>query len=80
MQMSMLEWWTPPTFDKYDGSSKPNEHMRMFINLMAFYTVSDLMWCITFSLSLKRESLAWFNSLSPNSIINFSIIHVQFSR
>lgn len=50
---------------------------------MAFYITRDLMWCRTFSLSLKAEALARFNFLSPKFINNFattcSLFDIQFT-
>lgn len=43
----------------------------MFVNRMAFHTVSDVIWCKAFSFSLEREALEWFNSLPPNTVENF---------
>ncbi|KOM31900.1 hypothetical protein LR48_Vigan01g145600 [Vigna angularis] len=31
METPMPERWMPPTFEKYDGSTDPNEHFKMFV-------------------------------------------------
>lgn len=75
----MLEWWMPLAFEKYDRSTDPNEHLRTFVNTMTFYTASNPVWCRT-SLSLKGETLTWFNTLPPNLVGNFSTICTLFGQ
>ncbi|WVZ02461.1 hypothetical protein V8G54_023267 [Vigna mungo] len=35
----------PSTFDKYDRSGDPEEHLRSFMNAMVIYSPNDLVWC-----------------------------------
>lgn len=80
METPMADRWIPPTFEKYDGSIDLDEHLRMFVNHIAFYTISDLVWCRAFSLSLKEEALTWFNSLPHNSIDNIATVYSFFAN
>ncbi|WVZ15879.1 hypothetical protein V8G54_013445 [Vigna mungo] len=69
-----------PIFDKYDGSTDPDDHMRAFVNAMAFYSNSGLVLCRAFSLSLKGEALSWYNTLPPNTVDCFAIVQTLFGR
>lgn len=66
METPLLDKWTMLVFYKYDGFI--NEHLRIFMNQMTSYTSSDLVYCRSFSISLKGEALAQFSLLPPNSI------------
>lgn len=66
MEAPMPEKSTSPVFEKYDRSTDPYQHIHSFVNIMAFYSSSDLIWCQVFSLSLKGDALAWFNTLPPH--------------
>lgn len=68
----------PLTFNMYDESSDPDDHLKMFINRMAFHTINDVIWCKVFSLSLQGEALKWFNSLPQNFVENFNNIYTLF--
>ncbi|XP_014521893.1 uncharacterized protein LOC106778447 [Vigna radiata var. radiata] len=68
----------PPVLEKYDGSTDPDDHLRIFVNTMAFYTDSDPVMCRAFSLSLKGEALAWYNTLPPNTVDCFATVEALF--
>ncbi|WVZ25667.1 hypothetical protein V8G54_004211 [Vigna mungo] len=57
----------PPTLERYNGSTDPNNHLRIFTNAVAFYTDSDPVICKAFSLSLRDEALEWYHTLPPNT-------------
>ncbi|XP_017416404.1 uncharacterized protein LOC108327183 [Vigna angularis] len=69
-----------PTFDKYDGSTDPDDHMRAFVNAMTFYSNSDPVLCRAFSLSLRGEALTWYNTLPPNTVDCFVNVQTLFER
>jgi len=71
--------WKMPTFDKYDGTMNPDNHMRVFTHLMMFHAVSDPIWCHVFSTSLTGEVLEWFSELPSNSIDSFATLKARFS-
>lgn len=56
-----------PIFYEYDDYTDLDEHIRIFMNQMAFYTSSDLIWCRSFFFLLKGEALVgspqlpWYN-------------------
>ncbi|XP_017434799.1 uncharacterized protein LOC108341654 [Vigna angularis] len=70
----------PPVLDRYDGSADPDNHMRNFIDSMAFYTDNDPVICRAFSLSLKDDALEWFHTLPRNSIDCFATIETLFRK
>lgn len=70
----------PPVLEKYDGSIDSDDHLRTFVNAMAFYLSSDPIMCRTFSLSLKGEGLTWYNTLPPNKMDCFAIVESFFGR
>jgi len=67
------------TFDKYDGTTNPDNHMRIFTHQMMFHAVSDPIWCRIFSTSLTGEVLEWFFELSTNNIDSFATLKARFS-
>jgi len=58
-----------PTFDKYDGTTNPDNHMRVFTHQMMFHV----------STSLTGEALEWFSELPANSIDSFATLKARFS-
>ncbi|XP_017438291.1 uncharacterized protein LOC108344346 [Vigna angularis] len=79
MQTPILEK-NPPVLERYDGSTDPNNHLRIFTNAMAFYTDNDPVICRAFSLSLKDEALEWYNTLPPNTVDCFVTVETLFRR
>ncbi|WVZ20352.1 hypothetical protein V8G54_007674 [Vigna mungo] len=71
---------SPPALEKYDGSTDPDNHLRIFINSMTFYTDSDPVICRAFSLSLKDEALEWYNTLPSGSVDCFATMETLFRR
>ncbi|XP_017423480.2 uncharacterized protein LOC108332675 [Vigna angularis] len=70
----------PLALERYDGSADPDNHLRNFIDAMAFYTDNDPVICRAFSLSLKDEALEWFHTLPRNSIDCFTTIDTLFRK
>jgi len=68
-----------PTFDKYDGTTDPDNHMRVFMHQMMFHAVSDPIWCRVFSTSLTGEALEWFSELPTGCIDSFATLKARFS-
>ena len=79
LETPLPERWKMPTFDKYDGTTNPNNHMRVFTHQMMFHAVSDPIWCRVFSTSLTGEALEWFSELPTNSIDYFATLKARFS-
>ncbi|WVY97056.1 hypothetical protein V8G54_029207 [Vigna mungo] len=79
MQTAMPDRPLPP-IEKFDGTTDPENHLRNFIDSMAFYSNSDPVKCRAFSLSLKDEALEWYYTLPPNSVDNFHTVTTLFRR
>ncbi|XP_014506606.1 uncharacterized protein LOC106766390 [Vigna radiata var. radiata] len=69
-----------PNLEKYDGSTDPDNHLRIFTNAMAFYTNNDSVICRAFSLSLRGETLEWYSKLPSNMIDCFATVEILFRR
>ncbi|XP_027927449.1 uncharacterized protein LOC114184336 [Vigna unguiculata] len=78
LETPLPEKWKIPTFDKYDGTTNPDNHMRVFVHQMMFHAVSDPIWCRVFSTSLTGEALKWFSELSAGSIDSFATLKARF--
>ncbi|XP_017434642.1 uncharacterized protein LOC108341476 [Vigna angularis] len=70
----------PPMLERYDGSADPDNHLRNFIDAMAFYTDNDPVICRAFSLSLKDEALEWYHTLPQNSVDCFATVEALFRK
>ncbi|XP_027915918.1 uncharacterized protein LOC114175339 [Vigna unguiculata] len=79
LETPLPERWKMPTFEKYNGTTNPDNHMPVFTHQMMFHVVSDPIWCRVFSTSLTGEALEWFSKLSANSIDSFATLKARFS-
>ncbi|XP_022638464.1 uncharacterized protein LOC111241956 [Vigna radiata var. radiata] len=70
----------PPQIEKFDGTTDPEQHLRNFVDSMAFYSKNDPVKCRAFSLSLKDKALEWYYTLPPNSIDSFHTVTTLFKR
>jgi len=78
LETSLPERWKMLTFNKYDETTNPDNHMRVFTHQMMFHAVSDLIWCRVFSTSLTGEALGWFSELPANNIDSFATLKARF--
>jgi len=79
LETPLPERWKMPTFDKYDGTTNLDNHMRLFTHQMMFHAVSDPIWCRVFLTSLTGEAFEWFSELPPNNIDSFATLKARFS-
>ncbi|XP_027911682.1 uncharacterized protein LOC114170403 [Vigna unguiculata] len=79
LETPLPEKWKMPTFDKYDGTTDPDNHLRVFMHQMMFHAVSDPIWCRVFSTSLTGEALEWFSELPTGCIDSFATLKARFS-
>ncbi|XP_014499259.1 uncharacterized protein LOC106760325 [Vigna radiata var. radiata] len=70
----------PPTLERYDGSTDPDNHLRIFTNAMAFYKDSYPIICKVFSLSLRDKALEWYHTLPPNTVDCFATVETLFRK
>ncbi|MED6168233.1 hypothetical protein PIB30_010014 [Stylosanthes scabra] len=66
--------------EPYDGSSDPKHHLDAFDNRMVLLNALDATKCKAFSVTFKKDSLTWFNSLAPGSIKSFSDLSGGFLK
>jgi len=79
LETSLPNRWKMPTFNKYDDTTNPDNHMWVFTHQMMFHVVSDPIWCRVFSTSLTEEALEWFSELPANNIDSFATLKARFS-
>nr|XP_023928811.1 uncharacterized protein LOC112040141 [Quercus suber] len=74
----MLDRFTRPPFNFYDGTTDPVEHVSHYIQLMSLHTHNDALMCKVFPSSFGPTSLRWFNGLCKGSIHNFTELIQEF--
>ncbi|XP_030518944.2 uncharacterized protein LOC115732442 [Rhodamnia argentea] len=57
-----------PEFEKYDGTSNPVEHVRMYQARMTKYVTNDLLMVQTFQASPKGPAMRWYTNHHINRI------------
>jgi len=71
--------WKGLTFEPYDGTTDPDEHVSIFSTQVSLYSNHDAVFCRIFPTSLKGAALSWFSSLPPNSITDFDMLVDKFN-
>ncbi|MED6205427.1 hypothetical protein PIB30_017460 [Stylosanthes scabra] len=66
--------------EPYDRTSDPKHHPDVFDNWMVLLNASDAAKRKAFIVTLKKDALTWFNSLSPRSINSFSELFESFLK
>ena len=66
------------SFDMYDGSSVPYDHMFYFDQVMILSVGNDRLLCKVFPISLKGPALTWFHKLLRGSINSFNELWAAF--
>ena len=74
----MLDKFTCPPFNYYDGKTDPIEHVNHYIQMMSLHTRNDALMCKVFPLSLGPTAFRWFNGLRKRSIHSFSELIQKF--
>ena len=62
-QAEMLDRFTRPPFNCYDGKTDSIEHVSHYIQMMSLHTHNDALMCRVFPSSLGPTALMWFNGL-----------------
>lgn len=63
-----------PTFQKYDGSTDPIDHIKGYKQQMSVETTDEKLICKLFPSSLTGPASTWFQDLKPQSIANFDTL------
>ncbi|GAU50523.1 hypothetical protein TSUD_177730 [Trifolium subterraneum] len=58
----------PPTLDKYDGTTDPDEHVQSVETALDYRNLRGSIKCKLFPLSLVRGASTWWRNLLPGSI------------
>ncbi|GAU46749.1 hypothetical protein TSUD_402740 [Trifolium subterraneum] len=58
----------PPTLDKYDGTTDPDEHVQSVETALDYRNLRGSIKCKLFPLSLVRGASTWWRNLPPGSI------------
>ncbi|GAU40562.1 hypothetical protein TSUD_35790 [Trifolium subterraneum] len=58
----------PPTLDKYDGTTDPDEHVLIVETALDYRNLRGSIKCKLFPLSLVRGASTWWRNLPPGSI------------
>ena len=61
-----------------DGMKDPVDHLNTYKNQMDLHRYQDLVKYITFSITLKGSTLAWFNRLPLALISSFKELSIAF--
>nr|XP_011459661.1 PREDICTED: uncharacterized protein LOC105350023 [Fragaria vesca subsp. vesca] len=67
-----------PTFQQYDGTTDPVDHLQKFMQQMTTETNDERLFCKFFPSSLTGEAGVWFRDLKPGSIANFEQLRESF--
>ncbi|GAU27461.1 hypothetical protein TSUD_161470 [Trifolium subterraneum] len=62
------DWKNPPTLDKYDGTTDPDEHVQSVETALDYRNLRGSIKCKLFPLSLVRGASTWWRNLPSGSI------------
>jgi len=79
MEVELPFRWKGLTFEPYDGTTDPDEHVSIFSTQVTLYSNHDAVFCRIFPTSLKGAALSWFSYLPPNSITDFDMLVDKFN-
>lgn len=66
------------TFDNYDGTTDPVDHVEIYKPVMDFHPYSDAMKCRAFSIMLQRPTRNLFSLLTSYSILTWKQLRKAF--
>ena len=67
-----------PTFDKYNGTKCPSNHLYMYCRKMTGYTSNDKLLIHCFQDSLNGSATRWYNLLSRDQIKSWTDLAKAF--
>ncbi|MCH81476.1 hypothetical protein A2U01_0002263, partial [Trifolium medium] len=70
----------PPSLGTYDGQTDPDEHVDNINTILDFRRVSGAIRCRLFPTTLRKEAMAWYQSLAPQSVSSWKDLTEQFCR
>ncbi|GAU48076.1 hypothetical protein TSUD_81360 [Trifolium subterraneum] len=69
----------PPTLDKYDGTTDPDEHIQSVETALDYRNLRGSIKCKLFPLSLVRGASTWWRNLPPGSIDSWEELRRTFT-
>ncbi|XP_017429290.1 UTP:RNA uridylyltransferase 1 [Vigna angularis] len=78
MEVPPPDNWQWLTIDQYDGTTDPDEHVKVYVTHVSVYSTKDAIFCRAFPTSLKDEAFSWFSELPPMSINCFATLVARF--
>ncbi|GAU51840.1 hypothetical protein TSUD_416230, partial [Trifolium subterraneum] len=70
----------PPTLDKYDGTTDPDEHVQSVETALDYRNLRGSIKCKLFPLSLIRGASTWWRNLPPGSIDSWEELCRMFNK
>lgn len=78
MEVPPPDNWQWLTIDEYDGTTDPDEHVKVYVAHVSVYSTKDAIFCRAFPTSLKGEAFSWYSELPPMSINCFATLVARF--
>ncbi|GKV27231.1 hypothetical protein SLEP1_g36424 [Rubroshorea leprosula] len=69
----------PGSFETYDGTKDPDNHLHAFYSVMQAQNASDALMCKIFPSTLRGNAWTWYYSLLPNSISSYAKLAASFA-
>ena len=69
-----------PNFDKYKGTTCPNNHLKMYFWKMGAYAKDKELLIHFFQESLVGEVVTWYTNLEPSRVYSWKDLMVAFVR
>ncbi|RWW56268.1 hypothetical protein BHE74_00037042 [Ensete ventricosum] len=66
------------TFEPYNASGDPTEHIAAFYTQIVLYDTSDALMCRAFPTTLRGPVRTWYSRLKPASISSFDLLAKEF--
>ena len=69
-----------PNFDKYQGSTCPKNHLKMYNRKMGTYSKNEKLLVHFFQESLNGVAVTWYTNLEPSRVHSWKDLMVAFIR
>ena len=78
LQFPLSAKFRMPQVEALDGTRDPVDHLNTYKNQMELHGYQDPVRCRAFTITLMGPALAWFNRLTPSSILSFRELSIAF--
>ena len=69
-----------PDFDKYEGTTCPKNHLKMYCQKMGAYSRDEKLFMHFFQESLARAEITWYTNLEASWIRSWKDLMAAFIR